>query len=106
VADIDSTFHAAWGGPAQTEKTQSLTGAWIESCPTSRQAAARETGSPRAVPAARATDHFGFIPRARIRSRRVLRFIPSSSAARSWLPLVRTSAAAMSGCSMEARAAW
>ena len=46
-----------------------------------------------------------FMPRARIRSRRVLRFMPSSSAARSWFPLVRATAAAMSGPSTACRAA-
>ncbi len=48
----------------------------------------------------------GFIPSARMRSRSVFRFIPRSSAARSWFPLVRASAPAMSGASTAASAAW
>jgi hypothetical protein len=48
---------------------------------------------------------FGFNPSARIRSRKVFRFMPSSSAALSWLPWVRSMAAEMSGASSAASAA-
>ena len=107
MAGIDSTFRAAWGAPGLDEKSLPRRGDCLWACLEPGQAAAwkpcskatrgRWSGSVR---------YLGFIPRARIRSRRVFLFIPSSAAARSWLPLVRASAAARSGASTAASATW
>ena len=99
----------SWWEIRAGEKPSRRQGATPEWCPCFGQPVARFRAAGVSVlrpGTVAARDQRAFIPSARIRSRSVFRFMPSSSAARSWLPLVRAMAAAMSGFSSASSAAW
>ena len=101
-----SLARRAGAGEDRTQKNRARTRSRAGGCRTSSSTVPERRGVGPAGAQRGPHRSAGLHPSARIRSRRVFRFMPSSSAARSWFPLVRAMAAAMSGRSTASSAAW